>query len=389
MKSYRFGDPAGRFIGSSEGIMVYPSIIHGHAPIPLEQKAAIPQGEFYFNYGPSTGGLMESVGIDFLTPGELVTRTDVNAGYKMRTLPIKGRSIEDALLIVERINAFHSASHSIAFISAVEDAIEMQLPDGVMQARMIEIEIERIRSNLLVLERMCQPAGFGVPSNQISYLKEKVSRLVSTATGHRYFFNSIFAGGCNINFSKIESILEEVSLEFQKIYDDLLESKIFMNRLFKNGKISEEWLVGPAARASGLKHDARLDSPTLDYTELEFTPVTHTTSDSFSRFQVRADEIFQSVDMIHTLLRRARSVQTHTISGGSGQGAARIESPQGDLFYYVKVRKGIIDDVVLVSPSLSNMEAFRESMNGNIFTDFHFNWESFGIWISEAGVKLV
>jgi Ni,Fe-hydrogenase III large subunit len=27
-------------------------------------------------------------------------------------------------------------------------------------------------------------------------------------------------------------------------------------------------------------------------------------------------------------------------------------------------------------------------MQGNIFTDFHFNWESFGIWISEAGVEI-
>jgi Ni,Fe-hydrogenase III large subunit len=49
---------------------------------------------------------------------------------------------------------------------------------------------------------------------------------------------------------------------------------------------------------------------------------------------------------------------------------------------------GIIKQVEFVSPSISNILAFEISTPGNIFTDFHFNWESFGIWISEAGVEI-
>ena len=77
-----------------------------------------------------------------------------------------------------------------------------------------------------------------------------------------------------------------------------------------------------------------------------------------------------------------------TPAGMNGEGAARIESPQGDLFYYVKISDGRIDDIQMSSPSLLNIDAFRKSMAGNIFTDYHFNWESFGIWISELAVVM-
>ena len=59
-----------------------------------------------------------------------------------------------------------------------------------------------------------------------------------------------------------------------------------------------------------------------------------------------------------------------------------------DLFYYVKISDGRIDDIQMSSPSLLNIDAFRKSMAGNIFTDYHFNWESFGIWISELAVVM-
>ena len=44
---------------------------------------------------------------------------------------------------------------------------------------------------------MAQAAGFGVPVNQLAYLREKVSRIIGRRGGHRYFFgvNSINSSG--------------------------------------------------------------------------------------------------------------------------------------------------------------------------------------------------
>ena len=389
MKYYRFGEPSGRIIGHSQGFTVYASTIARlNEEVKHPEMKAVPQGEFYFGYGPSTGGMIESVGIDFLTPGELITEVYVNPAYKQREIVIRGRSIGDASLIVERINAFHCASHSIAFASAVEDALGFDLPDGIGYARIIALELERIRSNLLVIERMCQPAGFGVPANQLAILREEVSRIVSRATGHRYFFSSISPGYSMLDLTGIGNAVRRISVAFSGIYDDLLESKIFMNRLINNGKVSTDWLIGPAARASGHSSDARIDSPTLPYSRFGFTPVLHETSDAFARFQVRSEEILQSARIIGDAIEGAETTGKMEKLEGGGEGAARVESPQGDLFYYVKIENSIVRDVVMISPSSSNIAAFTQSMKGNIFTDFHFNWESFGIWISEAGMVL-
>ena len=388
MKYYKFEESSGRLIGSTNGLKIYPtSIVRQVEGDAKPVRPTAPPEEFYFNYGPSTGGMIESVGIDFLTPGELITEADVNSSHKMRIVSIKGRSIGDAALIVERINAFHCASHSIAFASAIEDALGIEIPDGVMHARIIASELERIRSNLSVIERMCLPAGFGVPANQLAYLREQVSRLISTATGHRYFFNSVTAGGTSMNFSKIGRVTKGIAEQCRGIYHGLLESKTFMNRLINNGKVSSDSLVGPAARASGHRYDARSDSQTLDYSSFGFNPVLHTASDSFSRMQVRSEEIFQSAEIIEGAVELARSSLVEQKINGDGEGAGRVESPQGDLFYYVRVENSLLRDLTMVSPSITNINAFSQSMKGNIFTDFHFNWESFGIWISEAGVQ--
>ena len=73
---------------------------------------------------------------------------------------------------------------------------------------------------------------------------------------------------------------------------------------------------------------------------------------------------------------------------GSGEGTARIESPAGDLFYYVNINEGKLMDIQMSSPSYLNMRNFRYALkSGNIFTDFFFVWESFGIWISELEVR--
>jgi len=65
----------------------------------------------------------------------------------------------------------------------------------------------------------------------------------------------------------------------------------------------------------------------------------------------------------------------------------RVESPSGDLAYYLRLNRGSVEEVALLPPSLLNLISFSLSMRGNVFTDFQFNWESFGIWISEVGVK--
>lgn len=390
MERYNFGDPEGRYIGDYGPYSVYTGAISrntGKAAARTGLKPPMP-GEFDFYYGPSTGGMIESVGIKLVTPGEMITSVEVNPDFKKRKIKVKGMSVKDALLRVERINGFHAASHATAFLGAVEDALRIKVSEPVKKARIAMMELERIRSHLEVIKRMGEPAGFGVPVNQLGYLREEVSRIISGVAGHRFYFGTSGIGTVSIDLSEIGSSLLRVKEEFKRIFEGLQKSKIFLNRLQNNGITKDEHLVGPAARAAGKEADARLDSTDLPYRDEGFKPVIRNEADCFGRFMVRGQEILASVEMIESIGHLPVQEKAPLTVSGSGEGAFRVESPQGDLFYYVKIMDGMIDDMWYVTPSFLNVRAFEQSMAGNIFTDFHFNWESFGIWISELGVEI-
>ena len=386
---YEEGKPDGRFIGNTKKYSIYGSHYNSTIEVVHEKPPERKPEEFIFAYGPSTGGLMESVGLDILTPGEKITSISVDPTYKLRKIKVTGMGIQDALLRIERINGFHSASHAICFLRAVEDALQIEVPEEVQFNRIAQIEAERIRSHLLVIQKLAESAGFGVPVNQLSMIREKVSRIIGTQCGHRYFFAVNEIGKSRFMIDKLQEKLLEVIGEFRMISEGLMESKLFLNRLQNNGINRDPESTGPAARGAGIRHDARNELPVLPYEQLDYFPIVRDEGDAFSRFMIRNDEIFQSYDIIKNI-HASKSIERldYDLQKMGGTGMARIESPSGDLFYSVEIEKGNVVGIGMISPSWRNVLSFRRSMEGNIFTDFHFNWESFGIWISELGVDL-
>jgi Ni,Fe-hydrogenase III large subunit len=384
MQYYNFGERSGRYIGRSQKYDIYASSITKITEIPDEFEIKN-SGEIYFNYGPSAGGLRESVNFKLLTPGESIRDVVINPEYKQRDIKILGDDVARALLKVERINGFHGASNSIAYILAVEDALNIENSE-LNKMRIVELELERIRSNIDVIKGLCESAGFAVPEKQLLYLREEVARIISRAFSHRYYFSANGIGSIRGDFSTIK--LNGIEKKFRDIYDGLLSSKIFLDRIQENGIVKNEQSTGPAARAAGFKFDARKDSKSLDYGH--FIPITETGGDSFSRFVVRAEEIFASISIIDSYNIKNAETGKKKDASGSGEGTARIESPAGDIFYYVNIENGKLMDIQTVSPTYLNLRLFRQALkNNNIFTDFFFVWESFGIWISELEVNFI
>jgi len=389
MQYYKTARGNGRYIGQTRSYTIYSDSID--SPVKVEKKPAdIIPGELVFNYGPSTGGMIESVRIALSTPGEMIRSVAVDPTYKLRRIKLAGLSLKDAFILVERINGYHSSSYQAAFLKAVEDALLTEQNTGLDEELILQMELERIRSHLNVLERLCEPAGFGVPYHQIAQMREEVTRMISSIFGHRYFFGVHNTPKPSVRIpSGIVTRTKDIETRFALLFESLQDSKIFVNRLQGNGKIEKVWLVGPAARAAGYKYDARIDSPSLDYGRYGFEPYIEDGKDAFARFLVRGNEIFSSFAIVNQIISNGRPDQANLMNiHGTGIGAARVESPQGDLFCYLSINNGSVERIEFCSPSVSNIIAFEQSMQGNIFTDFHFNWESFGIWISEAGVEI-
>ena len=105
--------------------------------------------------------------------------------------------------------------------------------------------------------------------------------------------------------------------------------------------------VGPTARGSGVKIDARASDKYDAYGDIPWNVVVYKEGDSWARMMVRWDETIEAIDMMIYALE-------HLPSDGSavpderrlprrfpeGESYARVEAQRGELTYYVMSRGG-------------------------------------------------
>ncbi|MBX8630930.1 MAG: formate hydrogenlyase [Thermoplasmata archaeon] len=355
----------------------------------IEDKDACGKG---FVYGPSAGGLIETIRFRMRTDGERIEDISPDFSYKSRHLSISGLEPEAALLRVERLNGFHSAAYSTLFCRTVEEIHSIDVSRETQFARIIMCELERIASHLYVVGRLCEAASQNVATSHVCVLREKVLRIISRRFGHRYFFGVNSIGGISrkLNLAGIEKEINAVADEFCDIWDHLQMSTIFIDRIQNTCTVNREWTVGPVARASGFPTDERWKGKLLPYNELSFKYILEYNGDSLSRALVRSQEISESAAIIDQACGEAEGVQPsvpHRSDAGmsTGEYLGRIESPGGEIVLWLSEELGRIKYGYIRGPSLANLPAFISGIRGSVFTDFSFGWESFGMWVAEMG----
>ena len=341
-----------------------------------------------FPYGPSTGGLVESVYFDILTYGEKIENVSYDHTFKNRSIRVTGLTPREGLLRLERLNGVHSASYSTLFCDAAERAAGLDIPEEVKLARVAMMELERISSHLFVASRLTGGASQNIAHMNILLIRENLLRIIAARFGHRYFFGTNKPGGLarSVDLEGIDSDIEKISEEYGEILNTLLDSRIFIDRLDRTAIIAGEESAGPAMRACGISVDGRQFHPY--YKDLNFRCVTWGGGDSLSRFIVRSHEIPESARLIRQVTSKVLKIRESSgdfplINGSEAGGFT--ETPSGDASIILRFRENTISRISLASPSQYNMKAFSRSMKGNTFADFLFGFESLGIWISEMG----
>jgi NADH-quinone oxidoreductase subunit D len=142
--------------------------------------------------------------------------------------------------------------------------------------------------------------------------RERVYEIYEEISGARLTTNLGRVGGFERDFNpavfkKIKEFLNrlpKVLHEFEKL---LMRNRIFMDRTIKVGPISAERAVnygftGPNLRAAGVDYDVRVMTPYSSYDDFEFTIPLGTQGDTYDRFCVRQEEIWQSLKLIRNAM---------------------------------------------------------------------------------------
>jgi NADH-quinone oxidoreductase subunit D len=143
--------------------------------------------------------------------------------------------------------------------------------------------------------------------------RELIYDVYEQMSGYRFHPGYTRVGGVLYDFDeKVFQRIDRVLQHMPKVLKDmeklLFRNKIFVDRMRGVGVLTREMALshsctGPIARASGVTYDLRKDQPYLAYPDLEFQVPYATEGDCYARFQVRMEEMVQSIGIIRQAVK--------------------------------------------------------------------------------------
>ena len=149
-----------------------------------------------------------------------------------------------------------------------------------------------------------------------------------------------------------------------------------IDRFETTGKVRAEILeplhiTGPVARASGKMCDTRITHPYGLYPELKLKGRTQANGDVLARFNLKAKEVQDSVQIIQHLLNEVVSGDISVpCQIKDGYALSLVEAPRGQNVHWVQIKDGLIYRYKVRTASFCNWQAMEHAVLGNIVPDF-------------------
>lgn len=316
--------------------------------------------------GPIHPAFKEPIRLSFELEGERIKNTKVRVGWIHRGIEYLGmkRNPIKTIYLAERICGICSNAHPLAFVRAVEDAADIEVPKRAQYIRVFIAELERIHSHMLWAGVLAHEMGFDSLLFYTWKIREKVMDILEYLTGNRVNYALLMIGGVRRDitldgYKFIKEILSYYREAYPMFESTFLKDKSVMLRTRDVGPLTyDEALslsaVGPTARASGIPLDVRQDQSYEAYADLgirAITPDMYTgevaRGDSYDKTVVRTLEVKQSVEIMESIIENLPEGPIVTepnltklllrLKKAKGEGIGRIEAPRGEVFHYVRL----------------------------------------------------
>jgi Ni,Fe-hydrogenase III large subunit len=343
--------------------------------------------------GPVHAGIIEPGHFRFSVVGDTVLHLELRHFYTHKGTEklFEGTAVSAGTMIAESVSGDNCFAHAVAYSQAVENACRTEVPPRASAIRLIGLELERLISHISDVGGLCTDVGFSVAAAYATRIKESLLRASCDCCGTRYWRGIAVPGGLqfDLDSGKVLELAQAVSIaarEFSELAHVIVETPSIQNRFETAGVLSREVardlaVVGPVARASGIDLDVRRDHPYGHYDKLKFTiPVTHY-GDVMARARIRIEEAAISAHLVQEVASALPegSVLAPLQCTGEVQGFSAVESPRGELYYWVGARDERITRCHVKSPSFQNWPAMPFAVAGNIIADFPLINKSFNL----------
>ncbi len=334
--------------------------------------------EYLVNIGPqhpSTHGVLR-----LLTKleGEIVHNVEPHIGYIHSGIEkmTEALSYPQIVHLTDRMDYLSAHMNNEAVCLCVENALQVEVPERVKYIRTIFDELQRLASHQLWWCASGMDLGALTAFFYGLRDREDILDIFEETCGARLTLNYSVPGGVMFdihpNFQKnVKAFITKFRKKLPE-YDKLLtDNIIFQNRTKGIGILSKEdaiayGVTGPSGRASGFSCDVRKHHPYSAYPYIKFDEKMGTEGDSFTRWKLRMDEMWESMNIIEQLIDNIPEGDFAVKMKGV------IKLPEGEFYQRVESARGEFG-VYIVSDGKKNpyRVKFRSPGFSNLFTINH------------------
>lgn len=277
----------------------------------------------YLNLGPThpaTHGIFQNV---LKMDGEIIMEATPTIGYIHRAFEklAERRPFYQITPITDRMNYCSSPINNMGWHMTVEKLLKLEIPKRVQYLRIIIMELARISDHIICNTIIGQDVGATTGFLYLFQYRERIYEIYEEICGARLTTNIGRIGGLERNFSdkaweKLENWLKDFPPAFEEFSSLLERNRIFMDRTINCGPISAERALaysfsGPNLRAAGVDYDVRVMNPYSSYEEFDFIVPVGTQGDTYDRFMVRQQEMWESVKIIKQAIEKIKKEPSH------------------------------------------------------------------------------
>ncbi|MDJ1468246.1 NADH-quinone oxidoreductase subunit D [Cytophagaceae bacterium DM2B3-1] len=256
---------------------------------------------------PATHGIFQNV---LTMDGEKIVSGVPTIGYIHRAFEkiAEHRPFYQLTTLTDRMNYCSSPINNMGWHMTVEKLLGITVPKRAQYIRVIAMELARIADHLICNSILGVDSGAYTGFLYFFQEREKIYEIYEEICGARLTTNMGRIGGMERDLSdtalaKLKKWVEEfppVMKEFEKMFN---KNRIFRDRTEGVGPLTPEralnyGFTGPNLRAAGVDYDVRVMNPYSSYEDFEFDIPVGTTGDTYDRFMVRNEEIWQSLRII-------------------------------------------------------------------------------------------
>ncbi|MBM4241573.1 MAG: hypothetical protein FJ150_07945 [Euryarchaeota archaeon] len=315
---------------------------------------------------------------------EIVRDAEITVGINHRGIEriMEGLPVEKANSLTEKICGICSNSHIWNSVLVAEKALGIEIPERASYIRIVVEELERLHSHLLYLAHGSEVLGHETFAMRLFYIRETVMELLGMIGGNRVQYGAPIIGGirprCDLNEMRIKKIKEGMDFLEEKVAafaDRFTSDPMIMARITGVAVLSKKDAIrlatsGPTLRATGVDIDLRRDMESYD--PFEFDIITQKDGDVKSNLLVRVFEIFESIKIIRQAIGNLPPGKITNRSWGMQDTPivkSYIEVPRGKLYHSYKLEEGRTRNVIVRTPSITNIGAMEHACIGAHITD--------------------